>query len=144
MANKASHNNTVMEHTDKTRSHRNTRRQANNEAANNDGNMKEANVSRGSTKVAAIMEDNFQCSQLSWTLAAKLETNAQRLDEAENHISDAEDNIASLQNRMLAMENKLTATLARVDDEELHSHRDNIQIFGVKEGIEGKNSLAFF
>lgn len=72
-----------MERTDKPRPHRNTRRQANNKAAD-DENIKEANASVAvdiavlateiTVKVAAIMEYTFlKFSDKLDTIAAKLE-----------------------------------------------------------------------
>ncbi len=98
-----------------------------------------------SAKVAAIMEEKMSMiSNKLDIIAAKLESEAQRIEEVENRISSAKDIIADLECRLADTENKLAALTNRMDDQEARSWRDNIRIFGVKEGIEGSNALHFF
>ncbi|KAK7882907.1 hypothetical protein WMY93_029081 [Mugilogobius chulae] len=78
------------------------------------------------------------------TIQATLDGTTKRLDEAESRISSAEDIIADMEVRLQRAESKILTLTRRVDDQETRSRRDNIRIFGVKEGIEGKNAISYF
>lgn len=106
-------------------------------------NLMSAVVSEISDKIVAIEEEKMS------TITSKLDTiraesDAQRIEETENRISTAEDIIANLECRLTDTENRLAALTNRMDDHEARSRRDNIRIFGVKEGIEGSGPPQFF
>lgn len=96
-------------------------------------------------RVSVIMEEKLSIfSNKLDIITAKIENVSQCLEEAETHISNAEDIIAELEARLTEMETKLAAITNQVDDQEVRAHRDNIGVFGVKEGIKEKNVLSFF
>uniref|UniRef100_A0A3B3C801 L1 transposable element RRM domain-containing protein n=1 Tax=Oryzias melastigma TaxID=30732 RepID=A0A3B3C801_ORYME len=138
---------------------RGTRRQANAEAStakdvgNVDTSQAGANVTVDFTTmmedikktVAAVVEEKISViSNKLDIIQNTLEGNSQRLNEAETRISTAEDTIASLETRLLDTEKKLAALTNRIDDQEGWNRRDNIRIFGVKEGVEGKDVVSYF
>ncbi|XP_056149779.1 obscurin-like [Lampris incognitus] len=130
-----------------------------NEMANKDGNLEEANVSLPKSlptdidnlameitrKVTAVMEEKLPefSNELNF-ITTKFKQNSHCIVEAKNHSSNAEDPIASLETRLTDTEGKLVALTHRMDGQEGRSHRHNIQIFSVNEGIEGRNALSFF
>lgn len=136
--------------TAKTPVQENVNQQVNGEANAKDGGAAEANLIAAvtteiSAKVAAIKEEKMSMiSNKLDVITAKLETEAQHIEEVENHISGTEDIIADLECRITDTEKKLYALTNCMDDQEARSRRDNIRIFGVKEGIEGSNALNFF
>lgn len=95
--------------------------------------------------VAAVVEEKMVIitNKLD-TIQTTLDGNTRRLREAEQRISDAEDTIANLEIRMMEAESKLASLAKRMDEQESRSRRDNIRIFGVKEGIEGWDAISFF
>lgn len=136
--------------TTKAPSQRTTSQQVDGGATANDGEVAGANLvaavaAETTAKVAAVMEEKMSMiSNKLDIITAKLESESQRIEEAENRISSAEDTIADLEGRLADTENKLAALTNRMDDQEARSRRDNIRIFGIKEGIEGSNALHFF
>lgn len=134
----------------KTLVQKNTSQQVDSEATAKDDGVAGANLVAAVTaeisdKVAAIVEEKMSMISNKFDIiAAKLESESQCIEEAENRISGAEDIIADLECRLADTENKLAILSNRMDDQEARSCRDNIRIFGVKEGIEGSNALHFF
>ncbi|CAL8391523.1 unnamed protein product [Arctogadus glacialis] len=96
-------------------------------------------------QVATMMEEKMLAfSQKLDVITSKFEQNSERITEAENRISRAEDIIVELETKLSDAEGKIDALTHRVDDQEARSRRDNIRIFGVKEGTEGIDALSFF
>ena len=98
-----------------------------------------------SRKVAEMMDDKLAAlsSKLD-AYVAKHDQDAERLTEAEGRISTVEDVTANLEVRLLEAEANVATLTQRLDDQIARSRRDNIRIFGVKSGVEGKNAVAFF
>ncbi|KAL3976753.1 paired mesoderm homeobox protein 2 [Sarotherodon galilaeus] len=46
--------------------------------------------------------------------------------------------------RLTRVESKMSTFTNRLDDQEARSRRDNLRIFGVKEGVEGANAITYF
>ena len=96
-------------------------------------------------QVATMMEEKMLAfSQKLDVITSKFEQNSERITEAENRISRTEDIIVELETKLSDAEGKIDALTHRVDDQEARSRRDNIRIFGVKEGTEGIDALSFF
>lgn len=95
--------------------------------------------------VAAVVEDKLAVvTDKLDTIQTTLDGNTKRLEEAETRISDAEDILANIETRLGEAESKLAMLTRRMDDQESRMRRDNIRIFGVKEGVEGKDAIHFF
>lgn len=146
-----------LDGTEKGRLQRSARRQTNNEAAFKDGDASEPSANPQShmdftalakeitSKIEAIMEEKMTVfSNKLDAITAKIESESRRLNDAECRISSTEDGLAELEAKLTNAEKKLEAIAERLDDQEARARRDNIRIFGVKEGIEGRNALAFF
>ncbi|XP_039454945.1 uncharacterized protein LOC120433173 [Oreochromis aureus] len=121
----------------------------------NDGNMAEANPSfpidydiltaKITDVVGAIVEGKMDVINNKLDVVqATLDGNTRRLDEAETRISKVEDIIADMETRLTRVESKICTFTNRLDDQEARSRRDNLRIFGVKEGVEGANAIAYF
>lgn len=95
--------------------------------------------------VAAVVEEKMAIitNKLD-IIQTTLDANTKRLGEAETRISGAEDVIANMEIRMLEAESKLATLTHRMDEQESRMRRDNIRVFGVREGVEGKNAISFF
>ncbi len=98
------------------------------------------------TKTVADMMDQklSEFSSKLDTITAKFEQNSQCITEAENCISNAEDITAGLESRLSDTKNKLIALTHQVIDADTRGRRDNLKIFEVKSGIEGKDPVSFF
>ncbi|KAK5604897.1 hypothetical protein CRENBAI_007374 [Crenichthys baileyi] len=74
----------------------------------------------------------------------KFDSMTRRMAAAEQRISDLEDVTTRNTPRMEDMEKTIKRTLERLDSLENQSRRQNIKIMGLKEGIEGRETAAFF
>ncbi|KAL7407534.1 hypothetical protein ABVT39_009785 [Epinephelus coioides] len=113
--------------------------------ANNDGDaassMDTANLALEITnKVAAMMEEKLS------VLSSKLDLISNKIEQNSKLriVSPLQRIVTSLEAQLTDAKESLIVLTRRMDDQEARSHRDNLRIFGVKEGTEGKNPLIFF
>lgn len=96
-------------------------------------------------KVADMMDDKLSALSSKFdSFAAKYEHDSKRLSEAETRISTAEDSITDLAMRLHDAEHNVSTLTHRLNMQEARSRRDNLRVFGVKEGREGTDALSFF
>lgn len=96
-------------------------------------------------KIAEVIDKRMtRFSDKLDAITARIENEAKRLDEAEQRISNTEDSIAELEAKITSAEEMLANVTSRLNDQEARSCRDNIKIFNLKEGTEGRNPIAFF
>ena len=67
-----------------------------------------------------------------------------RVEATETRISATEDDVNKLKVRLDTAEKNISALVLKTDDLESRSRCDNIRIFGLKEGIEGRQPIDFF
>lgn len=75
-------------------------------------------------------------------LSNKLDKITAKFEQNSQHITSAEDIIVGLESRLSDTESKLTALTHRVVD--AGARRENLKLFNVKAGIEGKDPVSFF
>lgn len=96
-------------------------------------------------KISTLMDRKFE--ELSATLnniAAKVESNTERITEAEHRISAAEDSMSAVAPRLAELEAKVRILTEKCTDMEGRSRRDNILIYNLKEDTEGRQPVSFF
>ena len=98
-----------------------------------------------SKRVADMMDDKLSAlnSKLD-TFVSKYEQDSQRLAEVETRVGNAECLVSDMETRLMDAEYKVADLTLRLDEQEARSRRDNLRVFGVKSGVEGKNAVTFF
>uniref|UniRef100_A0AAV2LVX3 Uncharacterized protein n=1 Tax=Knipowitschia caucasica TaxID=637954 RepID=A0AAV2LVX3_KNICA len=96
-------------------------------------------------KIVAVLDMKItEVSNKLDTINAKLDAESLRLDAAEQRIAVTEESVEELETRLANAEKKLALMAGRLDDQEARGRRDNLRIYGVKEGFEKGNALSFF
>uniref|UniRef100_A0AAV2JJY9 Uncharacterized protein n=1 Tax=Knipowitschia caucasica TaxID=637954 RepID=A0AAV2JJY9_KNICA len=95
-------------------------------------------------KIVAVLDMKItEVSNKLDTINAKLDAESLRLDAAEQRIAVTEESVEELE-ELANAEKKLAPMAGRLDDQEARERRDNLRIYGVKEGFEKGNALSFF
>lgn len=97
------------------------------------------------TQVGEMLEIKLaKFSQTLDNVTTRLEKIDRRFAEAEQRISTNEDEITALKLSLAEAKKSISTLLQKTDEQENRSRRDNIRIIGLKEGIEGREPVAFF
>uniref|UniRef100_H2ZZZ3 L1 transposable element RRM domain-containing protein n=1 Tax=Latimeria chalumnae TaxID=7897 RepID=H2ZZZ3_LATCH len=73
----------------------------------------------------------------------KMEAFTKRIDEVERRVGDVEDSIQNVDSSIQNLQTKIVWLQEKADDLENRSRRSNLQLVGLPEGEEGKDSVAF-
>ena len=66
-----------------------------------------------------------------------------RLVEAEQRIGDTEDSVTTLEKTVTTLQKQVTFLIAKTEDQENRSRRNNLRLINLPEGAEGRDATAF-